>query len=80
MSEKRLCPECDNENTLDAEKCSKCGLDLPAFSQLDRLLTAREKRAQREQEQREKDEREKKDKDKQGKASFTDTLLGRGKK
>jgi hypothetical protein len=46
MSDKKvLCPDsdCNTENEAGAEACSKCGLDLPSFFTLSRVLDIREK-------------------------------------
>lgn len=46
MSDKKvLCPDsdCNTENDAGAESCSKCGLDLPSFFTLSRVLDIREK-------------------------------------
>jgi hypothetical protein len=46
MSEKKvLCPDsdCNTENEAGADSCSKCGLDLPSFFTLSRVLDIRDK-------------------------------------
>lgn len=46
---KRLCPDpdCKTENEGDVQFCSKCGLDIDGFFQLDKIHAVRDKIARK---------------------------------
>ena len=79
MPEKKvLCPDtdCNTENDAASETCSKCGLDLPSFFTLSRVLDVREKNAQK----AEADKKAKADANKPIARGGLSSLINRGKK
>jgi hypothetical protein len=76
---KRMCAECETENEVDLQFCSKCGLDLNAFFTLDRVMSAREKQQKKQEEDRVKKEREEKEASSKKSRGGLAGLIGGGK-